>query len=77
MKFNDKKYRIKYPEVTTRLKQTIDESGMTLAEIADILEVSEAQMKQLATGRNIPSLHVIRLWAKHFKKSYRWIIDGD
>ena len=69
--------KIKYPDIHKRFRQTYEDSGLSLKAFGELLGESENNVKQIVTGRNAPSIDVMRKWSKNFKKSYKWIIDGE
>lgn len=63
--------------IADRIKQILDESGMTTSEFSNKLGVQRSGLSHVFNGRNRPGLDLILRLVKVFPHvSYEWLLDG-
>ena len=70
---------MKRSDLTTingRFRQIRVDAGLTQAEFGGMLSLTRMGVNAIETGRYNPTLDVIILLRKKFRKTYNWIIDG-
>lgn len=60
-----------------RMRKSLRHAGLSVAEMAEYLEVSTASMTAWMAGRTHPRAATVRLWAMKCGVSYRWLVNGD
>jgi len=64
-------------DITTRVKEVMDASGMSKSDLANRLGVSLAQLSHISSGRNKPGLDIIQKLLLQFPEiSSDWLING-
>ena len=58
------------------MRKTLRESGLSVQDIADYLDVSRNAVSTWINGRIVPSTQTLRLWALRTGAPYEWLKDG-
>ena len=66
-----------YPDISERVRQVRLNQELIQADFAEMVGLTLSHVKQIETGRNIPSYALIRKLHKRFKIKYEWLIDGQ
>lgn len=62
--------------VNERIKQIREEHGLSQAEFAKRINVSDAAVSKLESGKNNPSKQTIKLICSEFHIQYQWLTEG-